>query len=122
MSPNRVFILVVYYSIQKLCDVYVILAPSSSAPFDISETDVGSTHLTLQWLEPPCGSRHGDLSYTYRLKNETDVVVKTGTSPSTTATIKDLDVFTRYTFQVAAVTDFGGGPWSDIFQTTTRKS
>ena len=104
----------------NLCYVYVILAPSS-APFAISETDVSPTHLTLQWFEPPCGSRHGELSYIYRLKNGTDEVVKTGTSPSTTATIEDLDVFTRYTFKVAAVTDLGEGPWSAAFQTATRK-
>ena len=98
-----------------------MLAPSS-APFAISETDVGSTHLTLQWLEPPYASRHCELSYIYRLKNETDAVVKTGTSPSTTATIEDLDVFTRYTFEVSAVTDFGEGPSSDVYQTATRTS
>ena len=113
--------LIAYYSTQNTKLMWFSILAPSTAPCAISETDVGSNHLTLQWSELPCGSRHGELSYIYRLKSETDAVVNTGTSPSTTATIEDLDVFTRYTFEVAAVTDFGEGPWSDIFQTATRK-
>ena len=90
-----------------------------------------SRSVTLQWSPPPVLSRNGILThYEVVLANETWNItqshsvtgqqrkrreaVSEGVGEKTQSlTVKHLNPFTNYTWEVAAVSDFGSGPTSD---------
>ena len=104
-------------------------APDGS-PTNLSATPT-SRSVTLQWSPPPVLSRNGILThYVVVLANETWNITQSHTvtgeqrkrreadsegvrEKTHSLTVNHLKPFTNYTWEVAAVSDFGSGPTSD---------
>ncbi|XP_022111479.1 receptor-type tyrosine-protein phosphatase delta-like [Acanthaster planci] len=78
--------------------------------------------LSFSWSKPPCGSRGGIITgYTYKLTEispESQVVIQSVTSEES-VTIEGLTPLTEYSFQVAANTIAGAGPFSRVAMEAT---
>ncbi|XP_038059716.1 uncharacterized protein LOC119730762 [Patiria miniata] len=87
----------------------------TKAPTEVNSTSVTSTSLSFSWSKPPCGSRGGIITgYTYILTEvgpESVVVIQSVTSQES-ETIQGLSPLSEYSFQVAANTTAGAGPYS----------
>ncbi|XP_038053132.1 uncharacterized protein LOC119725683 [Patiria miniata] len=99
-------------------------APSES-PTEVNSISVTSSSLSFSWSKPPCGSRGGIITgYTYILTEvgppSTEVVQSVTSEES--VTIQGLSPLTEYSFQVAASTTAGAGPYSGAVRTTTSLS
>ncbi|XP_022097856.1 uncharacterized protein LOC110983161 isoform X2 [Acanthaster planci] len=92
------------------------------APVDVNFTLAAPYSLSFSWSKPPCGSRGGiTTGYTYKLTEgspESQVIIQTVTSEES-VTIEGLTPLTEYSFQVAANTIAGTGPYSQAAVGTT---
>ncbi|XP_038066666.1 angiopoietin-1 receptor-like [Patiria miniata] len=70
--------------------------------------------LTFSWSQPACGSRGGIITgYTYKLSGPGSQLIS-NVSTAEQVEIDGLIPFTNYSFQVAANTSTGAGPYSDV--------
>ncbi|XP_038052730.1 uncharacterized protein LOC119725398 [Patiria miniata] len=97
----------------------------TESPTEVNSTSVTSTSLSFSWSKPPCGSRGGIITgYTYILTGvgppSTEVVQSVTSEES--VTIQGLSPLTEYSFQVAANTNAGAGPYSQAQVKTTLKA
>ena len=94
------------------------------APADVNSISATRCSLGFSWGKPPCGSRGGIITgYTYKLTEvspESQVVIQSVTSEES-VTIEGLTPLTEYSFQVAANTAAGSGPFSQASIQTTLK-
>ncbi len=79
-----------------------------------------TNNLSFTWDPIPCGSRHGSITYHYRLQQK-DVSsnVTEGQVVPEAVTVAGLIPCTDYIFQVAGVTSAGQGPYSTSVEATT---
>ena len=115
-----------YVHFQK-CIIVICTAPDAS-PTHLRATPT-SRSVTLQWSPPPVLNRNGILThYVVVLANKTWSITQNVTGEqrkrreadsegvgeeTQSLTVEHLKPFTNYTWEVAAVSDFGPGPASD---------
>ena len=89
-------------------------------------TSVMQRGLIFSWSEPPCGDRGGIITgYTYKLTevgSVPDNVIQLSVTSEKSVTINGLVPFTEYSFQVAASTSEGTGPYGDEVYKKTLES
>ena len=118
-----------YKCLQNIVVCSHITSPTApdGSPTNLAATPT-SRSATLQWSPPPVLSRNGILThYVVVLANETWNIIQShnvtvdlrsrraadGEGDTQSYIAKDLTPFTNYTWEVAAVSDFGSGPTSD---------
>ena len=102
------------------CFPILFLTAPLESPQNVRLTSAGSSTLTFEWDEVPCGSRGGLLHYETELQIAVSgFIVSRQQTTSTTATISGLGGGILHNFQVAAVTS-AGRQYSDfvVSQTT----
>ena len=109
--------LIIFSPINK----FLFLVPSLAPP-NIRVTETTPDSITFTWDEIPCGHRNGYVyRYPWKLLNSADMTtVKSGeTRQKTNIKIGGLTSCTSYTFEVAARTSLGAGPYSEGFVAST---
>ena len=89
-------------------------------------TSVMQRSLSFSWSEPPCGDRGGIIiGYTYKLTrvgSVPDIMIQQSDTSEQSVTIDGLIPFTEYSFQVAANTSKGIGPYTNDVTMTTLEA
>ena len=104
-------------------DIFVTLAAPTAPPTNINIISATASSLTLTWGDVTCGSRKSAIqSYKYSLQNvlTDEAEIHTGAINDKQVTIDGLKCNEPYAFKVAAVSEFGEGPWSDTFVAVTQ--
>ena len=100
-------------------------APSSGPPQSVMMSSVTSSSVTVQWGRVSCIDRNSEITgYTVRYgqTGSTTIVMESGTSDSDRMfTASGLIPRTSYTFEVAAVSSEGTGPFSPGITVETLK-
>ena len=109
-----------HFIILTYCNTLFTIEPTA-APTDVRVLSISETNLSFSWSEPPCGGRGGIITgYSYKL---TQVGADNEEGPTITSntavTISGLIPYTDYSFQVAASTNMGTGPFSSSLNTRT---
>ena len=96
----------------------IILPAPSAGPTSVRVSEVTSSSITVKWGLVDCIYRNGDITgYTVRYEavgsGHTQMLSVSG-GLSDQATLEDLETFTNYSIEVAAVNSAGGGTYSDI--------
>ena len=96
-------------------------AAPSSAPFNLTLDELGSTYALLRWLPPPEGDHNGRIQhYQVYLNTSAETGLNVSTAGSESYILLDfLEPSTVYTCTVAAVT-VSPGPTSDPKEFTTN--
>ncbi|XP_072041906.1 tyrosine-protein kinase receptor Tie-1-like isoform X1 [Amphiura filiformis] len=96
-------------------------AEPTSPPSNVTAYNVSSDEISIQWSQPPCGSRNGPIvSYSYTLSTIDGALVMGGVIESPNTSLGRLTPFTDYTFSVAAMTEAGLGPAYTMVISTKR--
>ncbi|XP_071800236.1 receptor-type tyrosine-protein phosphatase mu-like [Asterias amurensis] len=97
----------------------------TAAPTEVLNSTKTRTSLGFSWSAPPCGGRGGNITgYTYKLTqlgSMQDSVEGLTDSSNRMVTISGLIPYTNYSFQVAANTSQGIGPFSSSLNTRTAE-
>ncbi|XP_033636915.1 receptor-type tyrosine-protein phosphatase T-like isoform X2 [Asterias rubens] len=109
------------YGREETVEVTTDMSEPTAAPTDVRVLSISETSLSFSWSEPPCGGRGGIITgYSYKL---TQVGADNEEGPTITSntavTISGLIPYTDYSFQVAASTNMGTGPFSSSLNTRT---
>ncbi|XP_022111715.1 netrin receptor DCC-like, partial [Acanthaster planci] len=123
---HRVYMRPVYPGNERGPEVtFPQITKPTMAPVDVNFTSATPYSLSVSWSKPPCGSRGGIITgYTYKLTEvspESQAVIQSVTSDES-VTIEGLTPLTEYSFQVAANTTVGAGPYSQASNKTTSKA
>ena len=114
-----------YYSLHIVMTLYIICiyVGPSAPPQDVTTMVINSTLISVSWKPPPLLDQNGDIiGYQLMITNQnrtnssTFVVNVTNT---TSYVAINLQVFEVYSFEVAAITVIGLGPFSDVVSTQT---
>ncbi|XP_038066690.1 tyrosine-protein phosphatase 99A-like [Patiria miniata] len=94
----------------------------SAPPQQVTVTSTSKRSLTFSWSQPACGSRGGIITgYTYKLSGPgSRLIFNVFTAEQ--VEINGLIPFTNYSFQVAANTSAGAGPYSDVVNQRTNEA
>ncbi|XP_038066670.1 angiopoietin-1 receptor-like [Patiria miniata] len=93
-----------------------------SAPPQQVTVNSNKRSLTFFWSQPPCGSRGGNITgYTYKLSGPGSQLIL-DVSTAEQVEIDGLIPFTNYSFQVAANTIAGAGPYSGVVVQRTAEA
>ena len=99
-----------------------ITSEPTSAPVNVTITDIQKTSMSFTWSLPICGERHGNISmYVYELVDHRTNTNTDGETTDTTIKISNLTPFVAYTFRVGAVNVAGRGPLSKDFGSQTKE-
>jgi hypothetical protein len=103
--------------------IQMISAPPSSAPFNLSLDEIGSSYALLQWEPPPEGDRNGVIEhFQVHLNNSRGLALIFGTAgPQIRLLLHSLQPSTQYVCTVTAVT-VSPGPASTPIRFTTNSS
>ncbi|XP_038068801.1 angiopoietin-1 receptor-like [Patiria miniata] len=94
----------------------------SAPPQQVTVTSTTKSSLTFSWSQPACGSRGGIItSYSYKLSGPGSQLIL-DVSTAEQVEIDGLIPFTNYSFQVAANTSVGAGPYSDVVDQRTDEA
>ena len=104
----------------------------SQPPTGLQISCISSSEATLMWTPPPFISHNGiltDYVITYQCSSNNlwqqcsreQINVAVNSSNITTYVVKGLTPFTLYSFQIAAETAVGRGPFSDSLSCTTQQ-
>ena len=111
------------YAYVELYSVHHVSIGPSAPPQNISTMVINSTAISVSWYPPPILDQNGDIiSYQLMITNQSGdnssaVVVNVTNVISYTATM--LHKFTVYSFEIAAGTAVGLGPFSDAVSNQT---
>ncbi|XP_022092290.1 receptor-type tyrosine-protein phosphatase T-like [Acanthaster planci] len=97
-------------------------ARPSAPPDNVTSFNVSDNSVSFRWGEVPCGSRGGVVTqYRYQLSSTNNTGGAESASSNEMFVRIDDDVLpcTNYSFQVAAVTMLGPGPYSNLTSVTT---
>ncbi|XP_038066681.1 angiopoietin-1 receptor-like [Patiria miniata] len=104
----------------------VIFTTTSSAPTgpptNVAPGSQAQRSLAFSWSLPACGSRGGVTGYDYRLSTSGAAPLTGQTTAGLSVTIDGLTPHTSYSFQVAARTNDGTGPYSVAVTSTTQEA
>ncbi|XP_072042726.1 receptor-type tyrosine-protein phosphatase F-like [Amphiura filiformis] len=92
----------------------------TAPPSNITITSVTSSNISFEWSEPSFEHKHGPITYSYSLYNESSDEIVTSTGQNTSVTINELIPFTNYTFIISASTNAGEGPSYNLTQRTNE--
>ncbi|XP_022109752.1 receptor-type tyrosine-protein phosphatase kappa-like isoform X2 [Acanthaster planci] len=94
-------------------DVTTSTREPSASPENVTLLVRNKRQLSFSWSPPPCGSRGGIITgYVYKLSGRGPTILDDTAFKS--VTIPQLIPFTNYSFQVAANTSAGTGPYSEV--------
>ncbi|XP_038066677.1 angiopoietin-1 receptor-like [Patiria miniata] len=105
----------------------VIVTTASSAPTgpptSVTPGSQAKRSLAFSWSLPACGSRGGVITgYVYRISTSGAAPMTGQTTAGLSVTIAGLTPYTSYSFQVAARTNDGTGPYSAAVASTTQEA
>ncbi|XP_038066675.1 tyrosine-protein kinase receptor Tie-2-like [Patiria miniata] len=105
----------------------VIVTTASSAPTgpptSVTPGSQAQRSIAFSWSLPACGSRGGAITgYDYRLSTSGAAPMTGQTTAGLSVTIDGLTPYTSYSFQVAARTNDGTGPYSVVVTSTTQEA